>query len=334
MEIYVYEILKEYSSKDKKLSGADIVRLLKSRFGIICDRKSVHRALEKLITAEKNVKYTVKTRGKAENQYSVKSEWYVESFFTSEEMADLTLSILKNPSLNEAARSSLFEKLKILGKIPIETELITVCRLQDDVIETLSMLMNAIQKGKMLIFSLVEHHSEGKKRLLRDGLGNVRQYLIKPLDIITVMGGFRLFGELGDTGCYAYFDINDIYCAEMTDIDFERNEMIEKSYLPQNKAEAYISEGGKRERIVISISAEKIYEFKKRLGDGFEIVKEYGDKAEIAFECNVNSALPFLMQFGEDVEVVSPSKMRRALAVACKNTAGKYLASKQYRGYM
>ena len=66
MEIYVYEILKKYSSKDNRISCAEIVRLLKSDFGIICDRKSVHRALENLIIANSNVKYTETLRGKGE----------------------------------------------------------------------------------------------------------------------------------------------------------------------------------------------------------------------------------------------------------------------------
>ena len=95
-----------------------------------------------------------------------------------------------------------------------------------------------------------------------------------------------------------------------------------------------MSLGGKREKIVISINADKVYEFKKLFGDRFDITREYGEKVEIAFECNINSALPFLLQFGDEAEVVSPSKLRRALALTCKSIAGKYLASKQYRGYM
>lgn len=337
MEIYVYEILKKHSSMDKRLSGADIVRFLKDDYGIICDRKSVHRALENLITAVKNIKYTEMIRGKGEKQYSVKSDWYFESFFTSDEMTDLTLSILKNPSLSEDARVALFEKLKMLGHTPLNIEKITVCSLQKDVIsekETLFLIFDAIKAGKMITFSITEHKTVDKKRFLRDGFGNVRQYLIKPIDIVSVMGDFRLFGELGDTGFYAYFDIGEIYYAEITDIDFEHSSKNEKNYLPQNKAEAYLSGGGKRERIIISINAENLYEFKMRFGDGFEIVREYGNKAEIAFECNIENALPFLMQFGDAAEVIVPSKLRRALALTCKSTAAKYLASKQYRGYI
>jgi len=337
MEIYVYEILKKYSSKDNRISCAEIVRLLKSDFGIICDRKSVHRALENLIIANSNVKYTETLRGKGEKSYSVKSDWYIESFFTSDEMTELTLSILKNSSLSEISRASLFEKLKLLGQFPIVTEIITVCALHKKTVaekETLFLLLKAINQGKMIAFSLTEHEFDGKRRLLRDCSGNVRQYLIKPLDIVSVMGDFRLFGELGDTGFYAYFDVSEIYCAEITYIDFDHSAKKEKSYLPRNKAEALLSGGGKREKIVITINAENLYEFKKRFGDSFEIIREYGNKVELTFECNMENAMPFLMQFGDAVEVIVPSKLRRALAMTCKSTAAKYLAAKQYRGYI
>ena len=337
MEIYVCEILKRHSSSQKRLSGADIVRLLESEFGIVCDRKTVHRALESLTSTLKNIKYTENLRGKAGKQYSVRSEWYFESYFSVKEMQEISISILKNDNLEPDQRANLLSKLQNFASLPFDANVITACTIRERKInftETIIILADAINARKMVSFSIVEAIVNDKKRMLRDRYGNVRQYLVKPLDIISVMGEVRLFGELGDTGCYVYFDISELYCLEISDIEFERSELPGKNYLPQNKAEAYLSYGGKREKIVISLSADKVHEFKLLFGDRFEITREYGEKVELTFECNINSALPFLLQLGDDAEVMSPSKLRRALALTCKSIAGKYLASKQYRGYM
>ena len=331
------EILKKYSSEQTRLSQADILRLLESEYGFKCDRKALGRALELLSESDKNVKFTEKHRGSGYREYTVKTEWYVERTFSAEETDVLILSLLKSGEASSDMIFKLISKISGLGKTDIDTAVInsqekkTQSRAE---IENLKTVISGIKDRRMLTFSVIENENAEKHRLVRNEIGKVEEYLVKPIDVVVADGRLYLFGEIGDSERYSYFSINNLYLPQITDIGYEMPSFDTKSYVPRCKAEEQFLVGGNREKIVVAVNQGGLSDFFTRFGGKCEIVLEYGEKAEVVFECNITSALRFLLQFGEDVEVISPSKLRRSLAMACKNTAGKYLVSKQFRGYM
>lgn len=335
--LFTYKLLKKHSSASKRLSKSELSRLLKIEYGLRCDRKALSRALDVLSETLDDVRCTEKLRGEGGKAYTVKRDWYAQRVFTREETETIAESLLKNSEVSAELRETLLAKLADLGELPLDTSCIsaaeTECfegREEDNLVT----VIEAIKHGRMLSFPVVEFEYRGKQRLLRDDLGKVREYLVKPIDILAAEGRFYLFGELGDSEKYAYFLLREIYEPKITDVSFSLDFQYEKNYIPKSRAEAEFPIGGKRDKIVIALSRNLLREFNARFGGKAEIVKEYGEKIELAFECNINTALSFIMQFGDEAEVMSPSRLRRAVALTCKNTAGKYLASKQYRGHI
>ena len=335
--ILTNEILKKYSSEQKRLSQAEISRLLELEYGFKCDRKALGRALELLSESDKSVRFTERRRGSGSREYTVKTEWYAEKVFSAEETDALILSLLKSGEASPDIISGLIAKISGLGITDLDTAFINPSHQKTQIsaeTENLKTVIGGIRDKRMLTFSVIENENAEKPRLIRNEVGKVEEYLVKPIDVVVSDGRLYLFGEIGDSERYSYFSISKLYLPQITDISYEMPSLDSKSYIPRSKAEEQFLTGGNRERIVVAVNRGALSDFFTRFSGKCEIAREYGEKAEVVFECNINSALRFLLQFGDEVEVISPSKLRRSLAMTCKNTAGKYLVSKQFRGYI
>ena len=188
-------------------------------------------------------------------------------------------------------------------------------------------IQKSINEKKMVTFSLTVYARGGRLRLERDENGRVKEYLVYPLSIVCSEGRYWLLGGIGDTGTIRYFPIDLIYGLSVTDIsgsDLPSYCVSERRVYPENLAEARFPHIGVRAKIRVLAHEGIVKDIYSAFGDGCVITATRSGKAEMVFECELNAAKAFIMQFGERIEVISPPGLRRRISSECKALAERY----------
>lgn len=328
---YILEILKTKSGRDKRLTGRDILKLLESEYGVKIDRDTLKGTLELIAECIDKVHYSEKTRETKNGTEIVKTDWYADKEIDAESSFIIYESLLLNERVSSDILSSLSSKLEAFTE---ENTLLDGVigafyekRCKNTEKEVLFSIQKAIKEKRMVLFSLTVYARNGRLRLERDESGRVREYLVYPLSIVCSDGRYSLLGGLGDTGTLRYFPIELIYGFKVTDIignDMPSYAISERRVYPENLAEARLPRVGVRAKIKVLVHEGIIKDIYSAFGDGCLITATRGGKAEMVFECELNAAKAFIMQFGERIEVLSPPGLRRRISSECKALAERY----------
>ncbi|MBR2474771.1 MAG: WYL domain-containing protein [Clostridia bacterium] len=330
VSFYALEILKKYSSMEKRLTKSKITRLISDEYGMDFDQRTVKVALEALVSLGYPIKYTSVFKDETEH----KSQWYIEKPFSKEESGALLLAIssssLITPDIKEALKRKLNDYL-------IGYEFVEGIKFNepDDKSEnkylwSINVIYNAINNLKMLSFSILSYFYDEYKRFEEQN-GRVKEYLVKPISVVCYDGSLYLFGELGDTENYRYFNIRKLYDLKETDVSFESKPI--KTPLPQNRLEACGSYFGERETATILVSKAALSSVYEMLAPLCKIKCIYAEKAEIEVSANLKLLKPFILSLGSEAEVLSPTKLRRSLALEAQSVSAKYGEVRRLKGY-
>ena len=118
LNILILEILKEYSDEEHRLTQQEIIRLLKSNYGIECDRRSV----KSNVLCLKELGYDI----------SMEDGYYLQSReFEDAELRMLIDSVLFSKNLTHKQAKSLVERLKGLGNRYFSAKVKHICNLPE-----------------------------------------------------------------------------------------------------------------------------------------------------------------------------------------------------------
>ena len=328
---YIQQILKNESSAEKRLTGSDILHLLESEYGVKIDRNTLKGLLDLIAECVDRVHYSEKTRKTQKGTEIIKTDWYIDKELDKESAFVIYEGLLMNERVSAESLKTMREKLKDFWELDERQEGVVGAfngkrRLNAEK-ELVFLLQQAIKDKRMVIFSITVYARNGRLRLERDENGRVKEYLVYPLSVVCADGRYLLLGGIGDTGTLRYFPIDLIYGLSVTDIGgtaLPSYCVAERRVYPENLAEARLPHIGVRAKIRVLAHEGIVKDIYSAFGEGCVITATRSGKAEMVFECELNAAKAFIMQFGERIEVLSPPGLRRRISSECKALAERY----------
>ena len=323
--LYVLEILKLRSNIDNVLKKRQIQEILKKEYGYELDVRTVSKALEDLLSLGYPLGYTLMENGTS------KTDWYYKKALSENASLALSVALKSTPYVSDDVFKTVFALLDPSHKSLKNN--VTFSEFANDrtaEIEMLTVLSDAIAKRKMIHYSLISYVLSGKRHFEQD-CGSVCRYIAKPLKIVHNGIECYLFAELGDTGTYRFIKLRTIGDVEITDITFH-TEDIPSPPMPQNQAEANAMLSTEREKAVIRVDKHLVGAVADAFGELCSIKALYGKYAEIEITSPLRVVKAFAMMLGTGIEVLSPTKLRRSIALELKETLSKYPDARRLRG--
>lgn len=326
----ILHLLRKHSSKDKRLTKADIVKLLRSDFGIECDRRTVGSSLDSLVCRGYRISYDTKLKGERYHR----TNWYIEPMLSSDEASLLLLSLECCPTVTPSAQSTIEKALEYSASLPENVPKISCAPKNPSLVRELygniKGIYEAIKQEFMVSFSIIEYVEDSRVHFEED-LGRVKEFLVKPIGVLKCESGFYLFGELGDTGIYRYFPLSRIYALKITDVTFS-TALCPCVPMPLNKLESISMRFSSREKAVFSVKRSLVGLCHELLFPLCTVKCLYGDKAEIEVLEDLNVLKGFLLSLGAECEALSPTKLRRAMGAELKAASSGYSEFRAYKG--
>ena len=138
---------------------------------------------------------------------------------------------------------------------------------------------------------------------------------------------------MGDTGVYRFFKLDNLYMVEISPAKFECTEIKEAPF-PKNKLESTSPSFNKRERAVLRVKNDYLYEISELLGNEWQILCQYDNKSEISVTSNLRLLKRYILSLGTNVEVLSPTKLRRSVGTELREIASKYNEIRKLHGQL
>lgn len=328
LAFYILEILNIRTDEKNTLNTKNICEILRNDYGIICDQRTAKTAICSL----RDLGYPIGYAETIKNGKSFKSNWFIAPTFSKSEKTAIAAAVNTSILLNDK------EKSKTLKKLGIDKgdckNLLTFTHIphcdETELQKKIETVTEAINERKMLSFAVIEYR-EGASLCLFHSCNTVKRYLIKPLKLLFYPNNVFLFCELGDSGNYRYFRLSTLYDITLTKNDFFYENNIELP-LPINEAECENMELSSRERAVLMIDRKNLSRLLYTLGEAAKIKTLNESSAEIEVLANFSMLKEIIMQYGSSIEVLSPTKLRRWVALELRSAAGKYGEIKRLRG--
>ncbi len=329
--ILILDILRRYSSEANPLTKGDIAKHLLCDYGREADQRTVLSTLEQLISHDNRISFNNKKRG---------SKVFKHSFFLKSEI-DQAMTELAALSLISSRLLKNDEIDSVLHVFPCSTDALPyVKEIQrfsrselgvNEINNILIVIFKAIKDNNMLNFALLDFISDEKNHFI-EYENTVKRYLCAPIKVVSSYGRLWLFAELGDTGVFRYFPVDMLCDIRKTEIRFKAGEVI----LPAPSCEL---EGERmllsvRERVILRIKNSYLGEFSEKLGLLCKVRVRHGEYSEIEVICDINALKRHILSFGSACEVLSPTKLRRGIALELQSACTKYREIKKLKGYI
>ena len=331
---YILEILRNYSSAENRLSKGEICKLLKDNYARKCDLRTVKAGLDSLLNLGYDIKYRTIER-RSENGV-IHTDWYMDKLFTKEESMAIILSLKSNTALTENRIADIQKKLFPMLTEPEIAEIIAYPKSEhlcdENITDTVDIIYRAVKEQVMLSFSVIEHRLNGKISFEKNSSGQVKEYLFKPYRVACYGGKVNLYGEIGDTGAKRYFPIERLYMPRLTDITFAKP-TVEMTF-PKNRLERKNRNAYECERAVIIVKNDILGDIYDALGTSAKIISTYNGKTELELLAPIKLLEPLIMHFGSKAEVISPTKLRRSVAIELKTAAEQYKIWHKFTGHL
>ena len=323
---FVRRVLEDHTDCENTLTKNKIAEYLLLEYGRRCDLRSISAALDWLIKIGLPIKYrSINYKGKEK-----KTDWQILSSQDSENSMLTILSFITSRYISEDEAKkifcSFFDNTPELNIIKNENGIYD----SKEILKSLFAINNAINDNNMLLFSIFDFVADNRKHF-NELNGQVREYLVKPIKVIASYGILYLFCELGDTQIYRFFPIHRLTNLRSANIKFEL--YTDTSIpIPSSKLEAEWMFIGQREKAVLRIKTERLGEFTERFGGEYKVICSYAALTEVELFTDLRALKGLILSFGADIEVLSPTKLRRAVATELQAAVIKYSEIRKLRG--
>jgi predicted DNA-binding transcriptional regulator YafY len=323
LNMLILEILEVYSDEKHPLTQQEILRLLKSEYGIEhCDRRSVKSNVLSLV----DMGYEISME-EGEGYYLISRR------LEDEELRWLIDAVLFSKTLPAKQAKSLIKKLEEFGNKYFESKVSHVRTMPDlprtentMVLHNVHTINDAIEEEKKIIFRYNRYGTDFK---LHD---RGRDYKTNPYQMIASNGYYYLLSNLDEYDEIAYFRIDKISKVRILDEKVKPMNQVHGLEhgldLPSCMAEhVYMFSGeSKSVKLRCAISATDA------LADGFgrnvHVLDEDDESGTITVQvkCNLNAMFYWALQYGTSVEVLEPAELRQKIKDAVQKISEKYEA--------
>ncbi len=319
--IYIYKILKEESDENHRLQFNDIISILKDKYGIVAGRNAIGRNIDSLIGAGFYVEKTSKGVYLGERDFEDSEvEYLIDSVYSSKSLpsgfaSELVGKLCKNFSKFKQNR---FEYLfSSNGMQELNRSL------NKQVFYSIDLLSEAISKGVQVEFTYNQLGFDKKLTPKKE-----HSYVVNPYFMLNNNGKYYLVGNYNK-----YYNLSHYRIDYITDLK-----------LLDNKAKPATSLFGYENGIdKFKYANEHIYMFGGNSVDaellvnnidalsavfdwfGLDLeVEQKEDKFLVKLHTNENALFYWVIQYGENVELMSPKILRNKLSKFSKMLFEKY----------
>lgn len=320
LNMLIYEILKRFSDEEHTLSQQDILKLLKSEYGIEkCDRRTVKANVLML----KDLGIDV---------YAEDGERYflMQRELEDEELRWLIDAVLFSKTLSASNANRLIEKLKGFGNKYFEPKVSHVYTTSEiprtnnkQVMINVSAINDAIDQKKKISF---KYNNYGMDFKLHE---REREYIANPYQMIAANGFYYLL--LNSDG---YDDVSYYRIDKMTKVKILENQPVKPMKqvkglengldLPKHMAEHVYMFCGDSDHIKLRCPKWMADSLVDWFGKDIRIVEYTDEEMVVSVKCNHNAMFYWALQYGPSVEVLEPSSLREEIAKAVRKMNDKY----------
>ena len=315
--IRILQILEKYTDAEHRLSQQDIIDLMKSDYGIECERKAIGRNLE-----------TLKQAG-LEIDTSRGGICLISRRFEKSELRLLIDSVLASRYIDNKHSGDLIAKLAQEGGVYFsEDNHLTYNRRWDKtpnkaVFFNIEILDEAIAKEKKVRFVYNGYNLKKKLSPLRRGFWKVSPYFL----LLHNQRYYLICNEDG-SDVVSYFRVDRITDIEIVEEEYARPlKSVDgnKDIRPDNLDTAFpYFLDGKPELIVMRCHKRIFSDLVDWFGSRFTVTKNDGDYVEVTLSAPLKAMEYWALQYGESAEILSPQSLRDSLAEVTKKLYLKY----------
>lgn len=317
LNFLILDILKEYSDEDHHLTQQEILRLLKLKYDVECDRRSVKSNVEAL----KAFGYDIDM----EDGYCL-----LERDFDESELRLLIDSVLFSKNISQSVAQSLISGLKEQGNRYFRAKVPHIHNLPEmryadntQVMYNLDVLNTAIAENKKVSFIYNGYGADFKLHPKRKN-----RYVVNPYQLVANNGWYYLvanYDKYDDISHYRIDKITKIEIMQEKSKPVSKVKEMEKGFsLPRHMAEHIYMYSG--ESVTVKLLADKtiMNELIDWFGKDFRILEKNDDTIKILVKCNEEAMKYWALQYDPYVEVLEPEHLRERVKEAVNNMAEKY----------
>lgn len=321
LNMLILEILKDYSDEDHPLTQQEILRLLKSEYGVEqCDRRSVKANVLSLIDMGIDI-----SMEEGEGYYLISRD------LEDEELRWLIDSVLFSKSLPTNQAKALIEKLEGFGNKYFESKVSHVKTMPDIPRTKNSMVMHnvdaindAIDQKKKISF---RYNGYGVDLKLHD---KGKDYKANPYQMLAANGFYYLLANMEQFDNTAYFRIDKMSKVEILDEKIKPMKQVvglENGLdLPKHMAEHIYMFNGESDTIKLKCELRALDSLADWFSRDIRIIEtnEKEGYIVVSVKCNLSAMFYWALQYGTSVEVLEPKGLRQDIKNAVEGMMKKY----------
>ena len=318
LNMLILDILREYSDEEHHLTQQEIIRILKSTYGMECDRRSVKNNVEYLI----EFGYEIST----ENGY-----WLMNREFENAELQLLIDSVQFSKNLSKKQTKVLVDKISSLGNKYFRENVKQISYISDinylnnkQMLYTLDTINEAIAKRKKISALFHFYKIDGELHPKRN-----KPTIWNPYQIILSNGKYYLVGNMDHSDKITHVRMDKLTNVEMLDEVVKPKEQFEElrngfnisNYL---KGNAHMFQGP-QSHVKLLTYEWMINEIVDWIGTDFYARNtDIEGQVEVSFTVNDMALFFWAQQYGTCIEIIEPDSMRKELADMAKCIYEKY----------
>ena len=317
VNIYILNILREFSDENHALTQQDILKQLESDYDVICDRRTVKAYIDEWIELGWDIVYD-------------KGYKMISREFDDAELRILIDSVLFSKSISTRQAQTLIKKLQGFASKYFNAKVSHVCNLPDlnrtvnrQAMYALGIINDAISAKKKIEFIYNEMGTDFKLHPKRKD-----PYVVNPYQIVANNGKFYLIANYDKYDNVVHFRIDkmkEIKCLnESIKPRSEVPELANGLNLPKHMAEHIYMFSGESVWAEIKTTPDMMGELVDWFGKDFKIEQKEDGYIIIRVKCNGNALRYWALQYGPYVEIIKPVKLREQLKQDAENMYRKY----------
>lgn len=317
LNMLILDILREYSDSEHRLLQQDIIDLLKTNYGMDCERRSVKNNIVSL----------------QELGYDIVAKWgyYLNTRdFTDAELRLLIDSIFTSGAISDKDAHSLVKKLERYSNKYFKTHVSHIHSTSSGknadnqkVMDSITVIDEAISKGRQISFSYLQYGIDFKLHPKRDS-----KYVVSPYQMISNRGRYYLIANTLEYDNLANYRLDRIANIEMLEAKIKPIKSL-KGYenglnLKEYLAEHFYMFHGESIHIKLKAHESLMDNLVDSFGKEFRVEPVEDDDIVVSLKCNPDTFFYWAMQYGLNIEVLEPESMRERIRNACVDIQRKY----------
>ena len=303
VNLLILEILREETDPEHRITQQEIMRLLKVRYGVECDRRTVKSNIDYL----KDCDYDIDTEG----GYCLMSREFDDT-----ELRMLIDSVLFSKLISESQVKALIKKLQNLSSRYFRAKVANISSLTElshpdnkQILYSLDIIDDAIEDDRKIRVEMLHYDVDMMQHKSTTG-----PHVVSPYRTVANNGKYYLicWDEKYRNVCYLRIDrMADVAILEEKRKPLHSIPGYEKGLnLPKHMAEHVYMFSGEGVPIKLKTSRRYMDDLVDWFGRELVILQKEGDEIVVRVKCNEQSMLYWALQYGRAVEILEPQSLR------------------------